>query len=63
MLSTFAHYNKIYQTFNAKVGLKHNLTNQFQTYLLFNYIILKFSKFCNQLIINSKKAPCCGNVT
>ncbi len=52
--STFKYYyNKIiHQTSNEKVGLKLNLTNHFQTYLLFIFIMPKFLKFFNHLIIN-----------
>ncbi len=53
--STFKYYSRIHQTFNGKVGLKLNLTNHFQTYLLSIFIMPKFFKFCNHLIINSKK--------
>jgi hypothetical protein len=34
---------------------KLNLTNHFQTYLLFTFIVPKFLEFCNHLTINSKK--------
>ncbi len=53
--STFKYYNRIHQTSNGKVGLKLNLTNHFQTYLLSIFIVPKFFKFCNHLIINSKE--------
>ncbi len=53
--STFKYYNWIHQTYNGKVGLKLNLTNHFETYLLSIFIVPKFLKFYNHLIINSKK--------
>ncbi len=53
--SKFKYYNIIHQTSNGKICLKHNLTSHFQTYLLSIFIVPKFHKFCNHLIINSKK--------
>ncbi len=53
--STFKYYNKIHQNFNGKIGLKLNLTNHFQTYLLFIFIVPIFFNFFIHLIINSKK--------
>jgi hypothetical protein len=53
--STFKYYSGIHQTSNGKVCLKLNLTNHFQTYLLSIFSLPKFHKFCNHLIINSKK--------
>jgi len=53
--SKFKYYSRIHQTYNGKVDLKLNLTSHFQTYLLSIYIVPKFFKFCNHLIINSKK--------
>jgi len=53
--STFKYYNKIHQNFNGKIGLKLNLTNHFQTYLLFIFIVPNFFNFFIHLIINSKK--------
>jgi hypothetical protein len=35
---------------------KLNLTNHFQTYLLFTFIVPKFFEVCNHLTINSKKS-------
>jgi hypothetical protein len=53
--STFKCYSRIHETSNGKIGLKFNLTSHFQTYLIFIFIMPKFFKFCNHLIINSKK--------
>jgi len=54
--STFKYYSRIHQTSNGKVGLKLNLTNHLQTNLLSIFIVPKFFKFYNHLIINSKKS-------
>jgi len=53
--SMFKYYNKIHQNFNGKVGLNSiwQLISRHTCYLLF--IMPKFFKFCNHLIINSKK--------
>jgi hypothetical protein len=53
--SKFKYYSRIHQTSNQKINLKLNLMSHFQTYLLSIYIVPKFSEFCNQFIINSKK--------
>ncbi len=53
--STFKYYNRIHQNSNGKIGLKLNLINHFQTYLLSIFIVPKTLKFYNHLIINSKK--------
>jgi hypothetical protein len=49
-------YNFIHVYFikfsNEKVGLNTLLTNQFQTYLFFTFIIPKFLKFCSWFKIN-----------
>ncbi len=51
--STFKCYSKINQTSCGKIGLKFNLTSF--SNMLSIFIVLKFFKFCNHLIINSKK--------
>jgi hypothetical protein len=54
-LSTFKYYNRIHQTSNGKIDLKLNLISHFQTYLLSIFVVPKFFKFYNHLLINSKK--------
>ncbi len=43
----------IYESFNVKIFLKHNSTNQFQKYFWPTFSTLKFSKLCIQHTINS----------